>query len=229
MQLKREWANRFLDACKFLRITRRQLLTSGSPVYVARPEGRCWIVRSGYVKLLDSTGDGETFVRLFLGRGGLFGDPPFGATAFGGFTAPQHEQAIAHGALEVIELDRGELESMARTQAAFSVMLIESATTQLQFLERRLLWQSMTPVRVRIAATLRDLICFEGQHCRHGRAIDVRLTHQDLSELVGAARPVVSDHLTRLRDEGAISYTRSYFCVDNLSELIRIAAETHAD
>ena len=96
-------------------------------------------------------------------------------------------------------------------------------TARAQFLERRLLWQFTTPIRARVAATLRDLICFEGQRCRHGHTIDVRLTHQDLAELVGAARPVVSAELVRMRREGLIEYTRCYFCVDDFAGLDRAA------
>ena len=103
-------------------------------------------------------------------------------------------------------------------------MLLESVTARVQSLEHRLLWQFTTPIRARVASTLRDVICFEGQRCRHGHTIDVRLTHQDLAELVGAARPVVSAELVRLRDERLIAYTRCYFCVDDLDGLDRVAA-----
>ena len=68
-------------------------------------------------------------------------------------------------------------------------------------------------------ATLRDLICFEGQRCKHGHPIDVRLSHQDLPELVGAARPVISTKLIRMKREGLVEYTRCYFCVDDLAGL----------
>ncbi len=74
-----------------------------------------------------------------------------------------------------------------------------------------------------MAATLRDLICFESQHCEDSYTIDVRLTHQDLAELVGAARPVVSAELSRMREEGLIDYARSYLRVEDLPGLDRIA------
>lgn len=79
-------------------------------------------------------------------------------------------------------------------------------------------------IRTRLAAALRDLICFEGQRCRHGHTIDVRLTHQELADLVGAARPVISAELVRMRGEGLIEYTRCYFCVEDLAGLNRVAA-----
>jgi CRP/FNR family cyclic AMP-dependent transcriptional regulator len=224
MLLKCEWAERFINTCAKVKLVRRRALAAGESIYLAEPKGRCWVVASGYVRLLDPVADGVQFIRLILGRGGLFGDLPFGTSAFPGFASPHQEQATAHGPAEVLEMDRLELEAAARAQAGLATLLLESATTRAQFLERRLLWQFKTPIRARVAITIRDLICFEGQRCRHGHAVDVRLTHQDLSELVGAARPVVSAELVRLRDEGLVSYTRSYFCVEDLSGLSRIAA-----
>jgi CRP-like cAMP-binding protein len=138
--------------------------------------------------------------------------------------SPRQEQAFAHAPAEVLQLNRLELEAAARVQGDLATLLLESATTRAQFLERRLLWQFKTPIRARIALTIRDLICFEGQRYRHGHNVDVRLTHQNLSELVGAARPVVSAELMRLRNEGLHSYTRSHFCVEDLSGLSRIVA-----
>jgi CRP/FNR family transcriptional regulator, cyclic AMP receptor protein len=223
MLLKSEWAKRFVQVCAKLPSVRRRSLTTGQTVYLILPEGRCWVVASGYVKLLDPRPDGNRFVRLILGRGSLFGDRPFEAQAFHGFASPQGEQAIAHSPAEVIELDRAELESASRDQGELAGFLLESAASRAQFLERRLHWQFTTPIRARLAATLRDLICYEGDRCRHGHTIDVRLTHQDLAELVGAARPVISAELAGMRKAGLLEYTRSYICVDDLAGLDRVA------
>ncbi len=224
MLLEAEWSGRFIRACARAGSARQRSLAAGESVYSTIPEGRCWVVAAGYVKLLDPRVDGSRSIRLIQGRGGLFGDRPFGAGAFRGFASPQHELAAAHGPAKVIELDRQEIEAEARSRAEFATLLLESATARAHFLERRLLWQFTSPIRARVAATLRDLICFEGQRCRHGHTIDVRLTHEDLAELVGAARPVISAELSRMRGEGLIEYTRCYFCVDDLSGLDRIAA-----
>lgn len=121
-------------------------------------------------------------------------------------------------------MDRQALESAAHAQSGLATLLLESVTARAQFLERRLLWQLTTPIRARVGSTLRDVICFEGQRRRRGHTIDVRLTHQDLAELVGAARPVVSAELVRLRDERLIAHTRCYFCVDDLDGLDRVPA-----
>ena len=74
MLLKSEWAERFIKVCAKVPSVRRDSLTAGQSVYLGMPEGRCWVVAAGYVKLLDPRADGNRFVRLMMGFGGLFGD-----------------------------------------------------------------------------------------------------------------------------------------------------------
>ena len=105
--LKAEWVDRFIHACVKVRSARRRSLAAGQTVYSDVPDGQCWVVTAaGYVKVLDPRVDGNRFIRLILGRGGLLGDRPFGTEAFRGFASPQHELAVAHGPAEVLELDR---------------------------------------------------------------------------------------------------------------------------
>lgn len=223
MLLKSDWTERFMRTCARVKSCHQRSVTSGELIYSSFPYGRCWVVAAGYVKILDPRIDGSPIIRLILGPGGLFGDRPFGEKAFRGFASPQQEQAVAHGPVRMIEMDRAELEAASRADADLASMLLESMTSRAQFLERRLLWQFTTPIRARVAATLRDMISFEGQRCKHGHTIDVRLSHQDLSELVGAARPVISAELVRMKRERLVEYTRCYFCVDDVAGLDRIA------
>ncbi|HEY4310840.1 MAG TPA: Crp/Fnr family transcriptional regulator [Pirellulales bacterium] len=224
MLLKHEWAERLIHLFSVMPSALRRSLREGEAEYLTIPADKCMVVATGYLKLLDSKSGDERIIRLILGRGGLFGHRPFANRAFRGFAPPEDEMAIAHSAAEVIEVGRNELEMAADADPVLCRMLLESMSARVQFLERRLQWLLTTPVRARLAATLRDLICYEGTRCKNGHTITIRLTHQDLSELVGAARPVISAELVRLRDEGLISYAQSYFCVDNLQGLQRIAS-----
>ena len=72
MLLNSEWVERFIHACEKVRSARRLSLAAGQLVYSTTPEGRCWVVKAGYVKLLDPLVEGNRFIRLILGRGGLF-------------------------------------------------------------------------------------------------------------------------------------------------------------
>src|SRR4051794_41527072 len=93
MLLNSEWVERFIHACAKVRSARRLSLAAGQLVYSTTPEGRCWVVKAGYVKLLDPRVAGNRFIRLILGRGGLFGDRPFGAGGVRRVLSPPHQHA----------------------------------------------------------------------------------------------------------------------------------------
>ena len=130
MFLSAEWSERFLQGCSTGQSARRRSLPTGQLVYSTIPGGGCWAVVAGYIKLLDPRVDGNRFIRLILGRGGLFGDRLFGAGAFRGFISPQREQAVAHGPAEVIEMDRRALEAAARAQAGLATLLVSAQSSQ---------------------------------------------------------------------------------------------------
>jgi len=49
--------------------------------------------------------------------------------------------------VDILELDRVELEIASRGDVEIASLLLESVTARAQFLERSLLWQFTTPVR----------------------------------------------------------------------------------
>lgn len=70
-----------------------------------------------------------------------------------------------------------------------------------------------------MAETLRELSGGFEQRCEHGFGEHIRLTQQELADLVGATRPVVSTILNRLRDQGVLGYSRDYLCVRNIASI----------
>lgn len=153
----------------------------------------------------------------------MFGDLPFSPGFF-----LSNEQAITSGMSCVIQVSRRELEKEAVTSPAFESLMLQTFSSQLQALDRRMQWQLISPLRTRIATALYDLICFSGGRCGHGHLVDVRLTHEELSELVVATRPAVSEVLVELKQEGIIEYTRSHLCLLNLDRLLSLSATVNS-
>jgi CRP-like cAMP-binding protein len=58
----------------------------------------------------------------------------------------------------------------------------------------------------RLAATFRELSGGFATRCDHGFGQHLRLTQQELADLVGASRPVVSTILNKLRAQGLLGY-----------------------
>jgi CRP-like cAMP-binding protein len=125
MLMKTDWAARFVRVCEDVRSARRRSFTAGQTISGKPSGGFCWIVVSGYVMLLDPRTSGHRFIRLILGRGGLFGDRPFGTEAFLGFVSPQSERGVAHGPAEAVEVKRANLEAAARERSELIAMLLE--------------------------------------------------------------------------------------------------------
>ena len=80
-----EGLGRAIHSClRDYKLSSTTIVTIGATGFCDETEGRCWAVTSGYVKLLDPRVDGTRIIRLLVGRGGLFGDRPFGERAFRG-------------------------------------------------------------------------------------------------------------------------------------------------
>jgi hypothetical protein len=67
----------------------------------------------------------------------------------------------------------------------------------------------------RVIESLVELAGSFGARCPHGFSLEIRLTQQDIADLVGASRPVVSSILSGLRKRGLLNYTRDMICVND--------------
>src|SRR6185436_1359414 len=73
-------------------------------------------------------------------------------------------------------------------------------------MERRLEGFAFKRVEARLAETFRELSGGFATRCEHGFGQHLRLSQQELADLVGASRPVVSTILNRLREKGVLGY-----------------------
>lgn len=221
MRIPDSLSTSFLAALHSVHPIRRRTLKDKMLVYEAFTPGKTYAIESGYVRLVSTEASGRYFTRSLLGAGAIWGDLPFGLTTF-----QNAEAAVANGMAIVLELDRVSIERASKADVNLRQGLLETYGHQLHFLDRRLQWQLVSPLQRRVAMALVDLMCFEGRPCNHGRGyvVDVRMTHEEFSELVGASRPNVSAIMKTLRDQDVLSYTRAYVCVRDLDALSRIAA-----
>lgn len=218
MQILSELSSGFLRGCVRVRPATTREYKNRGIIYISRPVGTTCIVKRGYVRLVYLQQDGRPLTRMLLGKGAMFGEIPFRPGDF-----LTNEQAVASGLTSVIEIDRAAIENEAIAAPDFQASMLQTLSAQYQALGRRLQWQLVSPLKKRIAFALVDLICFTGGRCGHGHFIDIRLTQEEFAELVVAARPVVSEVLGELRDEGIIEYTRSHLCLLSLDRLQMIA------
>jgi CRP-like cAMP-binding protein len=81
------------------------------------------------------------------------------------------------------------------------------------------------PRRARIAETLLELTRDVGETCTHGFAVDVRITQQDLADLVGASRQMVNRILREMFRDFYLKKAGAYICILDV-ERLRVLAES---
>ncbi|MGH8553335.1 MAG: Crp/Fnr family transcriptional regulator, partial [Methylococcales bacterium] len=86
-------------------------------------------------------------------------------------------------------------------------------STRLRKAERKLRSALTQSVETRVVETLKELSDVFGIRCVHGYALEIHLTQQELADLVGANRSVVSTVMNDLRSRGLLDYTRDLICV----------------
>ena len=177
-------------------------------------------VLDGQVKLARLSGGGGGFTTALLAAGELFGPGLFGSAE-----AEARETASARGEALVWRVPARELKALLVQQPLLCLRLVEALARRQHQLEQRLTSLALKRTEARLAETLRELSgCFETR-CEHGFGQHLRITQQELADLVGASRPVVSSILNRLRDRGILGYSREYLCVRSLDAVERLVDE----
>ena len=194
---------------------RLQTFEDGSPIYIQG--NRCddlFCILSGQVKLASVDYNGNEFTIAFLASGELFGP------SLGKFEAlDAQETATPRGPVSVWRVLAKEFSNLLQQNPTLSMAVIGMLAKRQHKMERRLESFALKQTEARLAQTLRELSdCFENR-CEHGLGIHIRLTQQELSDLVGASRPVVSTILNKMRKTGVLNYSREYLCVQSIKDI----------
>ena len=76
-------------------------------------------------------------------------------------------------------------------------------------------------VHERVASTLKNLAEVEGRPIGTKVLINLKMTHQDLANMVGSSRETVTRALNRLQDEGIISISHQQITINQPKQLQR--------
>jgi len=171
-----------------------------------------WCLLEGQIILSRLEADGSVVTTALLGAGEFFGH------AFGGATEAE-DSAAAKGGVIVWRAPVQQFQSLLLKHPSTAVAFAAALGGRLRRLERRLEAFAFKRVEARLAQTIRELSGGFATRCEHGFGEHLRLTQQELADLVGASRSVVSTILNRLRDQGTLDYSREYLCVRNFEEV----------
>lgn len=168
-----------------------------------------WI-KDGVVKLSYVTEKGAEITIAVLGKGsviGGFSDAPA--------NPEMEESAQALGEVTFYRIAKSDFKALMSHQSELAWHVLEEIYTRKQKIERKLRTVLTQSVETRIVATLIELSEVFGITCTHGYALEIHLTQQELADLVGASRSVVSTALNDFRSRGILDYTREQLCIND--------------
>ena len=169
-------------------------------------------VLEGQVTLARTSAQGASLTIAALAAGDLFGPALDGAAA-------AEDTARAKGPVVAWRAPLDEFQHLLLAHPALSLEVVAYLARRQRRLERRLEGLAFKGTEARLAEIFRELSGGFVTRCEHGFGQHLRLTQQELADLVGASRPVVSTILNRLRKQGVLGYNRDYVCVRRIEDL----------
>lgn len=168
-----------------------------------------WI-KSGIVKLSHLTAQGTEITIALLRKGDVIGHLQGDS-----IHQEMEETAQALGEVSYYRLAYSDFKALLSHHAELAWHVFEETYARKQKIERKLRTILTQPVEMRLAATLLELAEMFGIRCTHGYALEIHLTQQDVADLIGASRSVVSTILNDLRNRGMLDYTRDQICIND--------------
>lgn len=193
----------------------RSILEMNVPkkTFLYRQGDRCsdlfWI-KSGIVKLSHLTEQGSEITIDLLKRGDVIG-----CFQNNSLSQEMEETAQALGEVNYYRIAYSDFKAMMSHQAELAWYVIEDMYARKQRVERKLRTILTQPVEVRVITTLLELAGMFGIRCTHGYNLEIHLTQQEVADLVGASRSVVSTVLNDFRNRGMLDYTRDQICIND--------------
>ncbi|WP_244531830.1 Crp/Fnr family transcriptional regulator [Nitrosomonas aestuarii] len=188
-------------------------ISGPNKAFLYRQGDRCsdvfWI-KSGIVKLSHITEEGVEVTITILGKGSVIG------CFWNNSTSPEAEETVqALGEVIFYRIAISDFKALMSHQSELAWHVFEEIYARKQKVERKLRTVLTQPVENRVIATLLELAEIFGIKCTHGYALEIHLTQQEVADLVGASRSVVSTILNDFRNRGMLDYTREQICIND--------------
>jgi CRP-like cAMP-binding protein len=193
-----------------MRITRRR---RGEWIYMlGDPSHSIYFLQEGRMKIGALTEDGGEVLLGIVGPGEIFGD----VGAIQGTLRTSSAQALDDSLL--CELRRKDFESLLTAHPEISLQLLKSLSARLSRAEAQVLSLVGKDISTRVREALIDLIDFDSNSER--KTIRIRITQQDLANLIGASRQKTWEALKELQDSGVLVLSYGSILVTAPQELL---------
>lgn len=206
-----------LEALAQVTVSRR--LPKGVTVFFEGEQGdSLYIVRSGCVKIYRVAEDGREKTLALLSNGEFFGEMALLDEE------PRSAVAETLDSTTLYILHRNDFRRLLAENASMSLQILRVMTRRLRQTNAQVTDLVFKDVRSRVGRVLLDLAKRHGVPIEAGSKVALKLTHQELANLVGTARETVSRILAEFQDAHYITFEGRYVVVVDREGLLQLGS-----
>ncbi len=201
------------DLAELTRHATRRSISTREETYLG-DGARVWVVASGGVKLVHLTDEGRKLIEDVIDPGGFFGS-----------LSPSPDQELFVQGLEdsvLLGVPQPVLWQVMGRNGGIALSVIQALDERQRRLSRRVTSLVFKSVEVRVVETILQMCKDYPEKCSHGVALDVRLSQQDLADLVGASRESVSRVISQMQKRDYVHRIGRVLCIPSLTRLKRL-------
>ncbi len=162
------------------------------------PGGSLFFVNGGRVKISKVTRDGKALTLNYCGPSEVFGE---GCLVDGG---PREEMAEAMENAMITELERGDFEKLLQVHPTLGYQMTRLLARRRRDIENKLETLVFRDVTSKLAELLLNLAQEYGVDDARGTLVALKITHQELANLIGSTRETVSLTLSQFKKKKLI-------------------------
>jgi len=191
--ISHDTVHRLMQHIELKEVRRRQV------VYLPGDPGQTiYFVNGGRIKISKVTRDGKELTLAYRGPGEIFGEL---AMVDGG---PREEMAEAMENALISELGRAEFEKMVQKEAIIGYRLTKIVAARRREVENKIEQLILKDVNAKLAELLLRLATEYGIEDSRGTLVSLKITHQEMANLIGSTRETVSLTLSQFKRKGLI-------------------------
>ena len=201
------------------RITRMQEVGKRQRIFLpGDPSNTVYFLKKGQIKVVGTNADGREVIFEILAPGEIFGEAEMLDHA------PHDTYAEALGDALICAVSREDFERYLHEHQDLTFKLTKLVGLRLRKIRRRVVDLIFRHVPARLAHLLVELGQTEGVPDQGGIRLRLKLTHQEIANLIGCSRETVSTALGHMRDQGLIRTERRSITIVNMDRLSHMAS-----
>ncbi len=201
------------------KITRMEEVKKRQPLYLqGDPSSNVYLLKRGRVKIANTAPSGKEITFDILEAGEVFGE----LDVLEG--TPRSTSAEALDDALICVIPRNEFDQYLAMHPNVTIKLTKLIGLRLKKIQSRVEDLVFRDVPARLAHLLSELSATEGITDKQGIRLKVKLTHQEMANLIGCSRETVSATLGQFRDDGLIQMDGRTIVILKRDALTRLAS-----